>query len=46
MKYSFVNKSITDWNRLSEGAIGTSHGKKRIFKTRFRKVKAIKSEGK
>jgi uncharacterized protein YlzI (FlbEa/FlbD family) len=38
-KYSFVNRSITDWNCLPEGTIGTSHGKKRIFKTRVRKVK-------
>ena len=26
-KYSFVKRSITDWNLLPEGAIGTSHGK-------------------
>jgi len=38
-KYSFVNRSITDWNQLPEAAIGTSHGKTRIFKTRVRKVK-------
>ena len=38
-KYSFMNRSITDWNKLPEGAIGTSHGKTRIFKTRVRKVK-------
>ena len=37
-KYSFVNRSITDWNQLPEGAIGTSHGKNHIFKTRVRKV--------
>jgi len=43
-KYSFVNRSITDWNKLPEGAIGTSHGKTHIFKTRVRKVKT--SEGK
>ena len=35
---SFVNTSIIDWNQLPEGAIGTSHGKTRIFKTRVRKV--------
>jgi len=29
----------TDWNHLPEGAIGTSHGKTHIFKTRVRKVK-------
>jgi hypothetical protein len=28
----------TDWNQLPEGAIGTSHGKTHIFKTRVRKV--------
>jgi hypothetical protein len=38
-KYSFVNRLITDWNKLPEGAIGTSHGKTHIFKTRGRKVK-------
>jgi len=38
-KYSFVNRSITDWNLLPEGAIGTSHGKTNIFKMRVRKVK-------
>jgi len=37
-KYSFVNRSITDWNQLPEGVIGTSHGKTHIFKTRVRKV--------
>jgi len=43
-KYSVVDRSITDWNRLPEGAIETSHGKKHIFKTRVRKVKTM--EGK
>jgi len=43
-KYSFMNRSITDRNKLPEGAIGTSHGKTRIFKTRVRKVKT--NEGK
>jgi len=37
-KYSFVNRSITDWNQLPEGAIVTSHGKTHIFKMRVRKV--------
>jgi len=37
-KYSFVSRSITDWNQLPEGVIGTSHGKTHIFKTRVRKV--------
>jgi len=31
-KYSFVNRSITNWNKLPEGAIGTSNGKTYIFK--------------
>jgi hypothetical protein len=25
-KFSFVNRTIADWNQLPEGAIGTSHG--------------------
>jgi hypothetical protein len=37
-KYSFVNRSITDWNQLPEGVTGTFHGKTHIFKTRVRKV--------
>jgi hypothetical protein len=37
-KYSFVNRSITDWKQLSERAIGISHGKTHIFKTSVRKV--------
>ena len=36
--YSFVNGTITDWNKLPEEAIGTSQGKTRIFKTRVMKV--------
>jgi hypothetical protein len=45
-KYSFVNRSITDWNQLPEGAIGISHGKTHIFKTKFRKVQnSGESEG-
>jgi hypothetical protein len=43
-KYSFVNRSITDWNLLPEEAIETSHVKMHILKTRVRKVKT--SEGK
>jgi hypothetical protein len=43
-KYPFVNRSITDWNKLPEGAIGTSNGKMHIWKTRVRKV--ITSDGK
>jgi len=43
-KYTFMNRTITDWNKLHEGAIGISHGKTHIFKTRVKKVKT--SEGK
>ena len=44
-KYSVVNRSITDWNKLPEvAAIGTSHGKTHIFKARVRKAKT--SDGK
>jgi hypothetical protein len=43
-KYSIVNRTFTDWNKLPEGAIGTFHGKMHISKTRIRKVKT--SEGK
>ena len=40
-----MNRSIIGWNRLPEGgAVGTSHVKTHIFKTRVRKVKT--SEGK
>jgi hypothetical protein len=38
-KYSFLNKSITDWNQLPEGVIGTSNSKTHVFKMRVRKVK-------
>jgi len=37
-KYSFVNRSITDWNLLLEGATGTFHRKTHIFKKRVRKA--------
>jgi hypothetical protein len=37
-KCSLVNRSITHCNQLPEVAIGTSHGKTHIFKTRVRKV--------
>jgi hypothetical protein len=43
-KYSFVNRSITDCNKLPEGVTGTSHGKMHIFKKRVGKGKT--SEGK
>jgi hypothetical protein len=37
-KLSFVNWTITNWNRLPEGAIGTSLIKTHIFRKRARKV--------
>jgi len=43
-KYSFVNRSITDRNKLPVGAKGTFKGEAQIFRTRVRKVKT--SEGK
>jgi len=43
-KYCFVNRTITDWNKLPEGAIGTSQGKTHIFKAKVRKVET--GEGK
>jgi len=43
-KYSFWNRSNTDWNQLPEGATGNFHGKKYNLKTRGRKVKT--SDGK
>ena len=42
--YSFVNRNITDCNKIPKGAIGTSQGKTYIFKARVIKVKT--SEGK
>jgi hypothetical protein len=36
-KFSFVNRTIADWNRLPEGAIGTSLVKKHVFR-KVRKV--------
>jgi hypothetical protein len=45
-KYSFVNRTTTDWNKLPEGVTGTSQGKMHIFKTRVRKLKPVRgSEG-
>jgi hypothetical protein len=37
-KFSFVNKTIADWNRLPKGAIGTSLVKTHVFRKRVRKV--------
>jgi len=38
-KYSFVNRSFTDRNKVLVRAVGISHGKTYIYKTRVRKVK-------
>jgi hypothetical protein len=43
-KFSFVNRTIADWNQLPEGAIGFSPAKIHIFSKRVRKV--ITREGK
>jgi len=37
-KYSFVNRSIADWNQLPKGAIWRAHGNAYKFKTRVRKT--------
>jgi hypothetical protein len=37
-KFSFVNRTIADWNQLPEGAIGTSLVKTHVFRNRVRKV--------
>jgi hypothetical protein len=37
-KFSFVNRTIADLNRLPEGAIGTSIVKMNVFRKRVRKV--------
>jgi hypothetical protein len=37
-KFSFVSRAIADWNRLPEGAIGTSLVKTHVFRKRVRKV--------
>jgi hypothetical protein len=37
-KFSFVNRTITDWNRLPERAIGTSLVKTHVFRKRVREV--------
>jgi hypothetical protein len=43
-KYSFVNRTITDWNQLTEGEIGVLTGNTYSFSKRVRKV--ITSEAK
>jgi hypothetical protein len=37
-KYSFVNRTITDWNQLTEVEIGTLTGNTCSFRNRVRKV--------
>jgi hypothetical protein len=37
-KYSFVNRTITDWNQLSETEIGALTGNTYSFRKRVRKV--------
>jgi hypothetical protein len=37
-KFSFANRTIADWIRLPEGAIGTSLVKTHVFRKRVRKV--------
>jgi len=37
--YGAIKSSITDWNQLLEGAMGTPHIRKHFFKTRVRKLK-------
>jgi hypothetical protein len=42
-KYSYVNRTITDWSQLSEGEIGALTGNTYGFRKRVRKVR--RSEG-
>jgi hypothetical protein len=37
-KYSFVNRTITDWNQLPEGAIGDLTGNMHSFRKTVRMV--------
>jgi hypothetical protein len=37
-KYSFVNRTITDWNKLTEWDIGAVTGNTCSFRKRVRKV--------
>jgi hypothetical protein len=37
-KFFFISRTISDWNRLPEGRIGTSLVKTCIFRKRVRKV--------
>ena len=38
VKYSFVNRTITNWNQLPAEALGTVHCKPKIFRRRVRKA--------
>jgi hypothetical protein len=38
-KFSFVNRTIAEWNQLPEGAISTSPVKRHTFRKRVIKVK-------
>jgi len=40
-KYSFVNRTITDWNQLTEGEIGALTSNTYSFRQRVRKVITI-----
>ena len=37
-KYSFVNRTIKNWNQLSAEALGTFHCKPKIFRNRFKET--------
>jgi hypothetical protein len=37
-KFSLLNRTITDWNRLPKGAIGTSLVKTHVIRKRVKKV--------
>ena len=40
-KFSFVNRTIADWNQLPEGVIGTHPVKAHIFRKMVRKAKSV-----
>jgi hypothetical protein len=41
-KFSFLNRTIAEWNQLPEGAIGTSPVETHTFRKKVRKVKIRK----
>jgi porphobilinogen deaminase len=41
-KFSFVNRTIADWNRLPAGVIGTSLVRRHVFRKRARKVYQVR----